>query len=85
MENILELKYMELLNVASYIVYLLMLYAGGAIMTYTIKNNKTNREYKVESNIESIDMIWLSEKCWFMNGCSVTITNENGESRTYTR
>lgn len=53
---------------------------------YTIRNNKTGKEYKVESiGVESFEMVWLSQKCWFSTGSEVTITNENGESKVFTK
>lgn len=53
---------------------------------YTIRDNKTGKEYKVESiGVESFEMVWLSQKCWFSTGSEITITNENGESKVFTK
>ena len=55
-------------------------------MKYTIRNNNTGRTYEVESAFQtSLDIVWASEKCWFMPDCSVTITDENGNSKTFTK
>ena len=55
-------------------------------MKYVVKNNKTGRSYETESSTfkTSLDTVWLSQKDWFMPGCSVTITDENGNSKTFT-
>ena len=51
---------------------------------FTVKNNKTGREYVVNGNDNAtIDIVWLSQKCMFSAGCNVTITNENGTSKTF--
>lgn len=53
---------------------------------YIVRNNKTNREYEVIANDnQSFEIVWLSQKCWFSPGCEITITNEYGESKTYTK
>ena len=51
---------------------------------FIIKNNQTNREYKVMvNNNESFEMVWLSQKHWFGVGSEIAITNEYGETKTY--
>ncbi len=51
---------------------------------FTVKNNTTNREYKVCGNENNtIDTVWLSQKCWFSYGSSITIANDKGESKTF--
>ena len=53
-------------------------------MVYTIKNNNTGRSYTVEANNnQTMDIVWLSQKCWFGSNCNVTITAEDGTSKTY--
>lgn len=53
-------------------------------MVYTIKNNNTGRRYIVEANNnQSMDIVWMSQKCWFTTGDSITITAEDGVSKTY--
>ena len=42
--------------------------------------------YLVEANdYHTLDTVWLSQKCWFSQGESVEITDENGESEIYTK
>lgn len=51
---------------------------------YIVRNNKTNREYEVIANDnQSFEIVWLSQKYWFSSGSEITITNEDGESKTY--
>ena len=53
-------------------------------MVYTVTNNNTGRSYPVEAQYnQSIDMIWMSQKCWFVFGYNITITAEDGTSKTY--
>ena len=55
-------------------------------MVYIVKNNNTGRSYPVESkHNQSIDVVWLSQKCWFGSNYNVTITAEDGISKTYTK
>lgn len=55
-------------------------------MKYTIKNNKTGRSYETEPMFEvSLDIVWASQSGWFLTGCSVTISDENGNSKTFTK
>ena len=55
-------------------------------MKYIVKNNKTGRAYEVESDHKiSLDIVWASEKPWFSSNCSATITDENGNSKTFTK
>ena len=53
-------------------------------MVYTVRNNKTGRSYPVEAqHNQSIDVVWMSQKCWFASDYNVTITAEDGISKTY--
>lgn len=53
-------------------------------MKYTITNNKTGRTYVTESYVEvELDRVWMSQKDLFSFGCQVTITDENGNSKTF--
>lgn len=53
-------------------------------MVYTVRNNGTGRSYPVEANNnQPMDIVWMSQKCWFTTGSSVTITAEDGTSKTY--
>lgn len=53
---------------------------------FTVKNNATGRSYPVTGNENtSLEMVWLSQKCWFMTGSSVTITDENGNSQVFVK
>lgn len=31
----------------------------------------------------SLETVWLSQKCWFMKGSEVTITDADGNSRVF--
>ena len=31
----------------------------------------------------TLEMAWLSQKCWFTPGCVVTITDDKGNSKTF--
>lgn len=54
------------------------------IMAYTVKNNNTGRSYQVEANNnQPMDIVWASQRCWFTTGSIVTITAEDGISKTY--
>ena len=53
---------------------------------YIVKDNMTNRTFEVTHiNDISLDMIWQSVRNFFLIGSSVTITNENGESKTFSK
>ena len=53
---------------------------------YTITNNKTGRSHEITSPFPTtLDAVWLGEKYWFSPDCSVTITDENGNSKTFTK
>ena len=55
-------------------------------MKYIVTNNKTGKNYEVKSDFNSsLDVVWLSQKYWFSPDCSVTITDENGNSKTFTK
>ena len=44
------------------------------------------REYTVVADAyTTLDMVWASEKCWFMPGSKVTITNESGHSKIFVK
>lgn len=50
---------------------------------YTITAER-GRPYICQGNSRAtFDSVWLSQKCWFSAGCRVTITDENGNSKTY--
>lgn len=53
---------------------------------YIVKDNMTNRTFEVSNVVDiGFDMIWLNIRNFFSIGSSVTITNENGESRTFSK
>ena len=53
-------------------------------MVYTVTDDKTGRSYTVNANHNSeIEIVWLSQKYWFSAGDSVTITGEDGTSKTF--
>lgn len=33
----------------------------------------------------SLDMVWNSQKCWYLPGSEVTITDNHGNSKTFMR
>lgn len=33
----------------------------------------------------TLESVWLSQKCWFMTGSSVTVADENGNSQVFVR
>lgn len=54
------------------------------IKKYTVKDNTTNRTFEVSHcGKVTLDTVWQSISNFFFLGSNVTITNENGESRTY--
>ena len=56
-------------------------------MKYIVRNNKTGRSYETESATfkTTLDEVWFTQKDWFSSNCSVTITDENGNSKTFTK
>lgn len=53
---------------------------------YIVKNNTTNRTFEVEHWGEvSLDTVWQSVRNFFLLGSNVTITNESGESKTFSK
>jgi len=55
-------------------------------MEFTIKNNHTGRSYvECGNDCETLDMVWNSIKYWYSTGTSVTITDKNGNSKTFTK
>lgn len=53
---------------------------------YIVKNNMTNRTFEVMHVGDiSLDMVWQSVRNMFLLGSNVTITNENGESKTFSK
>lgn len=51
---------------------------------FTITNNGTGRNYILDADPwTTLDLAWASEKCWFMPGSSVTITDDLGNSKTF--
>lgn len=56
------------------------------IKKYIVKNNITNRTFEVMHVGDiSLDRVWQSVRNMFFLGSSVTITNENGESKTFSK
>ncbi len=50
---------------------------------FTVKSG--DRAYAVIGNEHTtLDTVWASQKCWFMHGVKVTITDDKGRSKTYT-
>lgn len=42
------------------------------------------RSYAVTGNENTtIDMVWASQKCWFMAGSEVTIEDDKGNKKTF--
>lgn len=55
-------------------------------MIYTITNKDTLRRYPVIGKKgNSLDTVWLSEKCWFSAGARVTISTPDGRKKTFTK
>ena len=55
-------------------------------MIYTVTNEDTLRQYPVIGRKESsLDVVWLSEKCWFSAGAKVTISAQDGRKKTFTK
>lgn len=58
---------------------------------FTVTNMNTGRSYEVLGPIGSrpkerdIEMVWLGEKCWFMSGTKVRITDSEGNSMTFVK
>lgn len=51
---------------------------------FTVKNG--DRAYTVIGNeVTTLDIVWASQKGWFMTGAVVTITDEHGNNKTYTK
>ena len=49
---------------------------------FTVVHNY--RSYTVLGNeVTTLDMVWASQKCWFMPGSVVKITDPEGHSKTY--
>ena len=45
-----------------------------------------DRSYEVEADPgASHELVWLSQKCWFMPGSVVIITDEQGNSQTFVK
>lgn len=61
-------------------------------MKYIVENIKTGRKYTVESLIvenrppeAALEMVWMGEKYWFLSPATVRITDENGNSKVFTK
>lgn len=51
---------------------------------FTVRNDKTGRSYPVLGRIKTtLDIVWMSERCWFSTGARVTISDEEGHSKTF--
>ena len=45
-----------------------------------------NRSYLLEVDpMTTLNLAWASQKCWFMPGSIVIITDDNGESKTFVK
>jgi len=45
-----------------------------------------HRFYAVIGNENTtLDAVWASQKCWFLTGSVVTITDDHGNQKTYRR
>ena len=61
-------------------------------MKYIVENIKTGRSYTVEGPIarklspeQELEMVWMGEKYWFLSPATVRITDENGNSKVFTK
>ena len=55
-------------------------------MKYTLYNHMNKKTFVVESAFEvDLDIVWASQKNMFLLGNKVTITDENGRSKTYNK
>lgn len=51
---------------------------------FIVKNDATGREFITEGRDNtSLDIVWMSAKPWFLVGSKVTITTEDGISKTF--
>lgn len=51
---------------------------------FTVKSG--DRAYTVIGNeVTTLDIVWASQKCWFMTGAVVTIMDDHGNSKTFTK
>lgn len=49
---------------------------------FTVTHN--HRSYAVLGNEDTtLDMVWASQKCWFLPGSVVVITDGRGNQKTY--
>lgn len=54
--------------------------------TVTSTNNDIGRSYTVYGHEwNTLETVWLSQKCWFATGSVVTITDENGNSQVFVK
>ena len=56
------------------------------IVKATVTNNNTSRSYEVygtDTRPVNLDLVWASQKYWFSSGASVTITDMEGNSKTF--
>lgn len=61
-------------------------YPKGVKRKFTITNNGTGRSYILEADPwTTLDLVWISEKRWFVPGSSVTITDDKGNSQTFVK
>lgn len=50
--------------------------------------NHDGRSYILEADpwtTLDLDLVWASQKCWFMPGSIVTITDDNNNSKTFVK
>ena len=51
---------------------------------FTITHNNQSYIYLGTPSM-TLDMVWAREKCWFLKGSVVTITDSVGNSKTYVK
>jgi hypothetical protein len=51
---------------------------------FTITHNDQTYIYRGTPST-TLDMVWAREKCWFLKGSVVTITDSTGKSKTYVK
>lgn len=51
---------------------------------FLVKSGNQSYLFEVEP-MTTLDLAWASQKCWFMPGSIVTITDDNGESKIFVK
>ena len=55
-------------------------------LIFIVTNDNTGRSYEVTGGPNCTkDLVWMSERVWFMPGTPVTIRDPEGNSKTYKR